>query len=131
MALTPPELGSQPLASRGSEQKKTPTEKGKTPHRVDAVVLLKILFFARFIDHLGQKRSESISNGSEIKPFHFIASINTVYEPRKAENVMFLDNFEISFLRFSPLPGLMHRSMSWPRLHAAQRVHRRFLTVIE
>ena len=48
-----------------------------------------------------------------------MVSINTVYEPRKAEastrwrqHVMFLDNFEISFLRFSPLPGLMHRSMS-------------------
>jgi len=56
MASTPLGLGSQPLGSSGSEQKKTPTEKGETPHRVDAVVLLKILFFARFIDTLGQKR---------------------------------------------------------------------------
>jgi hypothetical protein len=85
MALTPLELGLQPLASRESDQKKTPTEKGETPHRVDAVVLLKILFFARFINYLGQKLTECISNGSQIKPFHFIAWINTVYEPRKAE----------------------------------------------
>jgi len=41
MALTPLELGSKPLASSGSDQKKAPTEKGETPHRVDAIVLLK------------------------------------------------------------------------------------------
>jgi hypothetical protein len=112
MTLTPLELGSQPPASSGSEQKKTPTEKGETPHRVDAVVLLKILFSPGSSTLSGKSGTESISNGSEIKTFHFIASINTAYEPDKAEvqscwlrcNVMFLDNFEISFLRFSPLP---------------------------
>ena len=56
MALTPLELGSQPLASSGFRQKKSPTEKGETPHRVDAVVLLKMLFLARVIDHLRQER---------------------------------------------------------------------------
>ena len=86
---------------------------------MDAVVLLKIsCFLPGLSDHRGQKRDEFISNGSEIKPFHFMVSINTAYEPRKPSadalpsHVMFLDNFEISFLRFSPLPGLMHRSMS-------------------
>jgi hypothetical protein len=62
MTLTPLELGSQPPASSGSEQKKTPTEKGETPHRVDAVVLLKILCFAGVVDHLRQKRDRVYPN---------------------------------------------------------------------
>jgi hypothetical protein len=56
MALTPLELGPQPLASRPSDQKKTPTEKGETPHRVDAIVLLKMLFLARVVDDIRQER---------------------------------------------------------------------------
>jgi hypothetical protein len=54
--MTPLELGWQPLASRASDQKKTPTEKGETPHRVDAIVLLKMLFLARVVDDIRQER---------------------------------------------------------------------------
>ena len=61
---------------------------------MDAVVLLKMLFLARVIDHLRQERTECISNGSEIKPFHFMASINAAYEP--ASSVAF---------RFWPMKG--------------------------
>ena len=51
----------------------------KAPHRVDVIVLLKILFFARVTDPLGKTGRESTLIGLEIKHFHFMVCINAVY----------------------------------------------------
>jgi hypothetical protein len=120
MALTPLELGSQPL--KAQTQKKTPTDKEPSSSSGRRCPV-DDLWFCLVNDHHRQKWAESISNGSEIKAFDFIDAINRVYERGKAAasntghiqqrcSVMFLDNSEISLLRFSPLPGLMRRSMS-------------------
>lgn len=79
--MTPLELGSQPLSSSGTDQKKRPLIR-EPPHRVDAVVLLKILFLARVIDPLRQKRGEFTPSGLDIKHFHFMLWINAFYGQR-------------------------------------------------
>ena len=54
MSKNPLEAGSQPLTSWERSKKKRP--------RVDVIVLLKILFFARVTDHLRQKRGRVYPN---------------------------------------------------------------------